>query len=303
LSRPPALPRFRGSIVALATPFDDSPAREVDFTAFRGLIEYQLERESDGLVIGGTTGESATLTHRERIALIEYACSVVRKRVPVIAGVGSSSTRATCETACEAQRAGADGLLVVTPSYNRPGQEGLAAHYHAVASATGLPLVLYNVPARTAVDLLPATVAEIARANPTVVAIKEASNSLERIHELVALGSIDVLCGDDRWIADAMEIGAVGLIGVVSNLVPEMVSRLVHSFDEGSASSDRARAPAFVESLTPLIRALGLETNPTPLKAALAHAGLCRGTLRLPLVPIRPENQKRLEEALAFVGL
>jgi 4-hydroxy-tetrahydrodipicolinate synthase len=289
-------------IVALATPFDDSPAREIDFAAFRGLIDFQLERGSDGLVVGGTTGESATLTHRERLALVEFACGVVRKRVPVIAGVGSSSTRATCETAYEAQRAGADGLLVVTPSYNRPSQEGLAAHYHEVASATRLPLVLYNVPARTAVDLLPSTVAEIAAANPTVVAIKEASNSLERIHELVALGSIDVLCGDDRWIADALEIGAVGLIGVVSNVVPDMVSQLVHSFDGGDGD-DRARAPGFVESLTPLIRALGLETNPTPLKAALEHTGLCRGALRLPLVPLRPENRKRLEEALAFIGL
>jgi 4-hydroxy-tetrahydrodipicolinate synthase len=291
---------FRGSIVALATPFAATSEREIDFSAFCSLIEFQLERGCDGLVIGGTTGEAATLTERERVALFEFATGVVRKRVPVIAGIGSSSTRATCKLAREALRVGVDGLLVVTPSYNRPSQEGLVAHYAEIACATHLPLVLYNVPARTAVDLLPATVARIAAANPTVVAIKEASNSLERIHELVALGSIDVLCGDDRWIADALEMGAVGLIGVVSNLVPEMVWQLVHSFDEGS---DRSNAPGYVESLTPLIRALGLETNPTPLKAALAHTGLCGEAMRLPLVPISEENRKRLEEALAFVGL
>jgi len=291
---------FRGSIVALATPFAPSPEREIDFAAFRSLIEFQLDRGCDGLVIGGTTGEAATLTERERVALFEFAAGVVRKRVPVIAGIGSSSTRATCALAREALQVGVDGLLAVTPSYNRPSQEGLVAHYAEVAAATRLPLVLYNVPARTAVDLLPATVARIAAANPSVVAIKEASNSLERIHELIELGSIDVLCGDDRWIADALEMGAAGLIGVVSNLVPEMVWQLVHSFDEGG---DRSNAPGYVESLTPLIRALGLETNPTPLKAALAHTGLCGGAMRLPLVPISEENRKRLEEALAFVGL
>jgi 4-hydroxy-tetrahydrodipicolinate synthase len=288
---------FHGSLVAMPTPFRDGG---VDHAAFRRLTERQIAGGSDGLVVSGTTGESATLSAVERIALFEYAAGTVHGRVPVIAGVGSSDTRVACELARNAASVGADGLLVSTPSYSRPSQEGLRRHFGEIAAATELPLCLYNVPSRTAVDLLPATIAAIQAECPRVVAIKEAATSLARMKELVALGTLDVLAGEDAWIADGMQLGAVGVVGVVANLVPKEVATLVHAFD---ATDDPPQAPKLVEFLAPLIQALFLESNPAPLKAALARLGLCREDLRLPLVPVSDGTRKRIEGALSAGGL
>jgi 4-hydroxy-tetrahydrodipicolinate synthase len=287
---------FRGSLVALPTPFRDG---RVDFPAFRRLIEFQLGGGSDGLVAAGSTGEAATLTARERLSVIEFCAGTADGRARVLAGVGASDTRVACELALGAERAGADGLLVSTPAYNKPQQRGLVAHFGAVASVSRLPLVLYNIPGRTGVDLLPSTVNAIARAHSNVTAIKEAGTSLERVKELVALDALDVLAGEDAWITDALHLGAVGVVGVAANVAPKLVAELVH----GLLSGDESRTPALAEKLAPLVTALFAETNPAPLKAALEMMGLCSGELRLPLVPVEDTTRSRLRTALAGVGL
>lgn len=282
---------FRGSLVALPTPFRDG---RVDYPALRKLVEFQIESGSQGLVAAGSTGEAATLTPRERLGVIEFCAGTADGRVPLLAGVGASDTRVACELALAAERAGADGLLVSTPAYNKPQQRGLVAHFGAIAGTSTLPLVLYNIPSRTGVDLLPATVAEIARRNANVIAIKEAGTSLERVRELVALDAVDVLVGEDAWITDAIHLGAVGVVGVAANVVPKLVAELV---GELLARKER-RAPALAERLAPLVAALFAETNPAPLKAALAEMGLCSEELRLPLVPIEDGTRSRLLAAL-----
>jgi 4-hydroxy-tetrahydrodipicolinate synthase len=287
--------QFRGSLVALPTPFRDG---RVDFTGFRRLIEFQLENGTNGLVAAGSTGEAATLTPRERLSVIEFCAGTVDGRVPVLGGVGASDTRVACELALGAERAGADGLLVSTPAYNKPQQRGLVAHFSAIAAASTLPLVLYNIPSRTGVDLLPATVQTIARAQRNVVAIKEAGTSLERVKELVMLDCVDVLAGEDAWIADAIHLGAVGVVGVAANVVPRLAAELIR----GLLSKDEREAPALAESLAPLITALFAETNPAPLKAALELMGLCGGELRLPLVPIEEGTRSKLRAALRHAG-
>ena len=287
---------FRGSWVALPTPFRNG---QIDHAGLARLIEFQIQGGSDGLVAAGSTGESVALTPRERVAVIEFTAGVARGRLPVLAGIGSSETRLACELALSSERVGAAGLLVSTPAYNRPQQRGLARHFAAIAGTSSLPIVLYNIPSRTGVDLLPATVRAIAAESPSVVAIKEASASLERIGELVRLDALDVLCGEDAWIADSIHAGAVGVIGVLANVVPARVRELVHSLLGG----DARRAPGIVEELAPLVRALFLETNPVPVKAALELMGLCSSEVRLPLVPLEPENLDKLERALLQAGV
>lgn len=287
---------FHGSLVALPTPFRDG---RLDFAALRGLIEFQLANGTDGLVVAGTTGEAATLTTRERLSVIEFSVGIVDGRVPVIAGAGASDTRVACELTLAAERAGANGLLVSTPPYNRPQQRGLVAHFSRLAGLTHLPVVLYNIPSRTGVDLQPASVAAIARAHPNVIAIKEAGTSLERVQELVALGAVDVLLGEDGWIVDGLHRGALGVVGVAANLAPKLVANLVHSLLERKGEG----APAHVERLAPLVSALFLETNPAPLKAALERMGLCSGELRLPLVPVEDATRAKLHDAMRHAGV
>ena len=281
---------FHGSIVALPTPFQDGA---IDFRRFGQLIERQIAAGSHGLVIAGTTGEAATLDEGERQALFEYAVGITRARVPVIAGVGTNATRSSTRMARRAEEAGVDGCLVVTPYYNKPTQAGLELHFRAVAEATRLPIVLYNVPARTCVDLLPATTLALAEL-PNVVAIKEATTPA-RVGELARSGAIDVLCGEDAWIADGMHAGACGVVGVVANVVPRRVVELLAALER----EDEASAAHQVEELAPLVRALFRETNPAPLKHALAVLELCAEELRAPLVPVGPETASEVERTLA----
>lgn len=288
--------RFAGSYAAIPTPFRDG---ELDFDALRRLVHHQIQGQSRGIVVAGTTGESATLRPTERGALISFVAGLARGRLDVVAGVGTNDTRTSCELAREAVEAGADALLVVTPYYNRPNQRGLLRHFSDVADAVEAPIVLYNVPARTAVDLLPQTVAELARRHRNVVAIKEASGALERVSALAALGSVDVLCGEDALLREFMEHGATGLIGVVTNLVPALVAELCAAC---GPTGDPARAAELSALIAPLIHALHLETNPAPVKAACASLGLCSSELRPPMVPLEPQNARRLEQALAEVG-
>jgi len=281
--------RFRGSLVAIVTPFRDG---EIDFEAFRELVEWHLESGTDGLVVAGTTGEGATLDSGERTRLFRAAVEHARGRIPVLAGVGTNSTRTTIEHAREAEACGVDGLLVVTPYYNRPTPRGLVLHFSAVAEAARTPIVLYNVPSRTGVDMVPEVVAEVATRYRHVVAVKEALPSLERVKRLVAETQADVLCGDDASIADFMGLGAVGVIGVVNNVVPKKVAALVRAAVPGG---DSALAANLVEDVAPLVRDVFLETNPGPVKAALAMLGRCRDELRLPLAPMVESNRRKLE--------
>jgi len=287
---------FAGSLVALPTPFR---GEHVDFAALQRLVEFQIEQGTDGLVAAGSTGEGVALGHAERLSVIEFCAGAAAGHVPVIAGVGGSDTRGVCELGRAAEQAGASGLLCSTPPYNRPPQRGLEQHFGALASCTHLPVVLYNIPSRTGVDLLPATVGTLAARHANVVAIKEAGTSLERVKQLVALDQVDVLIGEDTWIVDGLQLGAAGVIGVVANVAPRQVAELVN----GLLAGETERAPAQVEALAPLIAALFLESNPAPLKAALEILGLCSGELRLPLVPIEDGTRAALRAALRHAGL
>lgn len=289
---------FQGSYVALPTPFRGP---DVDWSTLRTLVEFHARRGTDGIVVCGTTGESATLTDDERRALIETTIALARGRMPVIAGVGTNCTRTTIEHARFASQAGANGLLVVTPYYNRPTQRGLVLHYSAVAEAVDKPIVLYNVPSRTAVDLSPEVVRELATRFAHVVAVKEALASTERVKRLVGETPVGVLCGDDASIADFVNCGAVGTIGVINNIVPEKIAELVRCAVPGSNS---VRAAELAEYIQPLAQDLFIESNPVPVKAALAlmMPGFS-DQVRLPLAPLTDANRKKLRATMASYGL
>lgn len=291
--------RFEGCMTALVTPMRDG-ATQVDLEAMTRLVEWQLASGVDGLVPVGTTGESATLSVEEHLAVIRHVVQVVAGRVPVIAGAGGNSTAEAIALSQAAQAAGADALLHVTPYYNRPTQEGLFRHYEAIAAATALPVILYNVPARTSCDLLPETVERLA-AFPTIVAIKEATGSLPRATELMARvgGRIALLSGDDPTTFPLYAVGARGVISVVSNVAPADMAAMWDAVVAG----DWLRARALHMRLRTLIAALGMETNPIPVKAAAALLGRIRNELRLPLVPAQPATTEALRAQLAALEL
>ena len=273
--------QLSGCITALATPFDDAGALE--WNSWLRLIRQQLEGGVRGLVVAGSTGEAAMLTSEEFTALIRSAVDAVAGRVPVLAGAGLSGTAATLEQCRRARGAGADGLLVATPPYVRPTQEGLRRHYEAVAEALDAPIVLYNVPPRTGVDLLPETTAALT-ADPRIAGIKEAVSDPDRMAALLALRSARfcVLSGDDGSACEAQLAGADGVVSVASNVVPAACARL----SEAARAGDAPAARALDAELGPLYRALSLEPNPIPLKAILAELGACADRLRLPLLSL-----------------
>jgi 4-hydroxy-tetrahydrodipicolinate synthase len=290
--RVPAM--FSGSITALATPFHD--AGEVDFSALERLVQRQLERGTAALVIAGTTGESASFRAGEFERVLGAVVGQVAGQIPVIAGTGSASTDRTVEQTRLAQRLGADAVLVVTPYYVKPSQVGLIAHFRAVADATDLPVVLYNVPSRTAVDMQPATVAELA-GHDRIIALKEAVGRMDRIDALKeACGeSFTLLSGDDPSCLDAMRHGASGVISVASNVVPELFGELTGL----AGRAEWAAAEALASRLRRLLEVLAVDTNPVPVKWALQEMGLCSGHPRLPLVSLAPEFRPAVREALA----
>lgn len=286
-----------GSFVALPTPFAGDT---LDTAALERLIEFHVREGSDGLVAVGTTGEGATLSDYERRSVIELCVERARGRLPVIAGVGTNNTAQSRELCRFAASVGASAVLAVTPYYNRPTQRGLLAHFGALAEASELGIVLYNVPARTGCDLKPATVAEIRAAHPNVVAIKEASNSLQRARELRETSDIALIAGEDGLIAEFMGLGAIGVIGVVANIAPRAVAELCRVARPGG---DAVRTAELVAYLQPLVRDLFIETNPAPVKAALALMELCPAQVRLPLVELEPANHARLHASLSEAGL
>jgi len=284
---------FSGSIVAIVTPMH--PDGSIDWPAWERVLALQLAAGTSGVVVGGTTGESATLSNEDLLGLLERARARLRGRAALIAGAGTSSTAQTVERAHLLSAAGVDALLVVTPAYNRPTQEGLYRHFEAVAAASSVPVVLYNVPSRTAVDMLPATVARLAKL-PRIVAVKEAVASVERVRELLALvpQSFRVLSGDDASAVAAMAHGARGVISVTANLVPKAMAQLVAAALKG----DREEVQRREEPLRALHEALFLETNPIPVKWAMAQRGLIQSGLRLPLTELSEPLRARVRAAL-----
>lgn len=288
---------FEGTATALVTPFTKD---KVDENALEKLIEYQLNGGVDALVLLGTTGESATITQSERRQIIELAKSKIAGKIPLIVGAGSNDTRHAIELCKEAQMLGADGLLIVTPYYNKCTQEGLVMHYSAIANATSLPIILYNVPSRTGVNLLPSTFKQIVDDNKNVVAIKEASSNMSQIMDCIRLasGKALVYSGDDALTVPTMAMGAMGVISVASNLLPKEMTAMTRS----ALSGDFARASKLQLALLPLINALFCEVNPIPIKQALALKGLCHPDMRLPLSNMSDKNITKLKDILKNFG-
>ncbi len=288
---------FGGTITALVTPFRDG---RVDEDAFRRLIDWQIGQGVQGIVPCGTTGESATLSHGEHNRVIDIAVDEARGRVPVIAGTGSNATAEAVRLTRHAKEAGADGALLITPYYNKPTQEGLYRHYKAVAEEAKFPLVLYNVPGRTGCNLLPETVARLADL-PEVVGIKEATGDLKQVSDVIELcgDRLAVLSGDDFTVLPLLSLGGQGVISVLSNVVPADVAAMVAAFEAG----DLLRAREHHFRTMPVARALFLETNPIPVKTALALMGRIGPEMRLPLSRIQEGNEKKLAAVLRDYGL
>jgi len=289
---------FHGSIVALVTPMDKDG--KIDFDALRRLVEFHLASGTHAIVIAGTTGESVTLGDDEFRPLLGKVVEQVDSRIPVLAGTGSPDTAKAIKHARIAAGLGADGALVVTPYYNRPMQSGLLAHYHAIADATEIPIVIYNVPSRTTVDIKPETVAELA-GRDEIVAIKEALPDMERIRVLVDLcgDSLAVLSGDDPSCLDAMRQGAIGVVSVAANVVPGMFSDMC-----GYASDKNWQAAVEIdENLRHLYGILALEANPIPVKWALHRMAYCGPGIRLPLLPLNEKYHETIEQGLKALGL
>jgi len=288
---------FYGCGTALVTPFKGN---RIDFDALEGLIDWQLDCGADAIVVLGTTGEPATVTDSERSAIVECAAARCLHRAPLVVGAGSNDTRRAVAQSIEAQRLGADALLVVTPYYNKASRAGLIGHYNAVADSVDIPIIMYNVPARTGVNLDADTVAELAK-HPNLCAVKEASGSLRQMTDLArACGEgIAIYCGNDDQVPPAMALGARGVISVAANLIPGVMSEMVSDWLRGEP---KKCLEAQLEYL-PLIRLLFDEVSPIPVKAALALMGRIENTLRLPLCPLDADKEEQLRRALKRVGL
>ncbi|GBE34622.1 4-hydroxy-tetrahydrodipicolinate synthase [bacterium BMS3Bbin06] len=288
---------FEGSMVAIVTPFKDG---KIDEEAFSELIEWHIAEGTDAIVPCGTTGESATLEYDEHYRVIEIAIKTVNKRLPVIAGTGANSTDETITLTGRAKELGADGALLVAPYYNKPTQEGVYRHYRAVAESVDLPLVLYNVPGRTAINISPSTVARLAEIE-NIVAIKEASANMRQVSDIIRLCGerITVLSGDDFTIYPIMMLGGRGVISVSANVLPKALSELCAACNRG----DFKRAREIHYMVEPLNAAMFIETNPIPVKTALSMMGKIREEFRLPLCEMAEGNRKKLKDVLESYNL
>ena len=288
---------FKGSIVAIVTPFKRG---EVDEEGYRDLIDFQIDNGTGAIVPCGTTGESATLSMAEHGRVIDIALNAVKGRVPVIAGAGGNSTHEAIQLTKHAKEAGADATLQVTPYYNKPTQEGLYQHFKAIADAVPLPQVIYNVPGRTGVNMLPETVARLAEL-PEVVAIKEASGNLGQMAEILKLAGdkITLLSGDDNLTLPVLALGGKGVISVIANIVPKDSADMVKAWEDGEIN----KARELFYKLLPLSQAMFYESNPIPVKTSLSLMGKIDGEMRLPLAPMSSTNRERLVKVLKDYGL
>ncbi len=289
---------FKGSIVAIATPFKNG---RIDETALKKLVEFQIKNGTSGIVPCGTTGESPTLSTAEHEWVIELCIKFVNKRIPIIAGTGSNSTEEAVSLTKHAAQAGADGALIVSPYYNKPTQKGLYLHFKEIAHNVDIPIILYNIAGRTGVNIEPATIAKLANDCKNIIGVKEASGSLEQMAVIKNLCGDRFLLfsGDDALTLPVLSIGGLGVISVLANIVPREVADLIHSFENG----DIKKAQKIHNKLLPLVKAVFLETNPIPVKTAMGLMGLCMGDLRLPLCSMSDENLDKLKKALREYGL
>ncbi len=288
---------FKGSMVAIVTPFKNG---KVDEKALGDLIEFHLKSGTDVIVPCGTTGESATLSHEEHHRVVEFTVRTVNKRVPVVAGAGSNSTEETIDLAKYAKKAGADGALLITPYYNKPTQEGLYQHFKKVAESVDIPVILYNVPGRTGVNMLPATVARL-RTIKNIVGLKEATGDMKQVSEIIRLcgRDFDVLSGDDFTTLPLLCLGGVGAISVTANVVPADAAGMFDAFFAGKMGE----ALKFHYKMEPLHGAMFIETNPIPVKTSLALMGKITEEFRLPLCPMADVNKEKLKKSLKDYGL
>ena len=293
------MPIFKGAGVAIVTPFTQDD--KVNFEELGKMIDFQIAGGTDAIIICGTTGESSTLTHEEHDACIKFAVEHTAGRVPVIAGTGSNSTAEAIRLSTHAQNNGADALLLVTPYYNKATQKGLIQHYTAIANSVDLPIILYNVPSRTGVNILPQTAVTLAKNVKNIVALKEASGNISQVAELAALadGCIDIYSGNDDQVVPLLSLGGVGVISVLSNVMPKLTHDMVMSYLNGDVKLSRQ----LQLSVMNLNKALFCEVNPIPVKEALNMMGWNAGAVRSPLCEMEPQHKELLRKELAAMKL
>ena len=290
---------FTGAGVALITPMNEDGS--VNYEKLRELLEFHVANKTDAIIICGTTGEASTLSDEEHLECIRFACEVINKRIPVIAGTGSNCTQSAIELSKEAEKSGVDGLLLVTPYYNKATQNGLKAHYKAIAKEVNVPIILYNVPSRTGTRLAPQTVVDLCHEVPNIVGVKDATGDISEVAELMSLakGTVDVYSGNDDQIVPVLSLGGIGVISVLSNILPKETHDMVASYLEG----DVAKSCEMQLKYFDLVKALFCEVNPIPVKKALNLMGMEVGSLRLPLTEMEDANAKRLEEEMRKAGV
>ncbi|MBI4844968.1 MAG: 4-hydroxy-tetrahydrodipicolinate synthase [Candidatus Omnitrophica bacterium] len=289
---------FNGSMVAIVTPFKDG---KLDEDTLKRLVEFHVKSKTKALVPCGTTGDSATLSLAEHERVIELVVDTADKRIPVIAGTGSNNTTEAVRLTKHAKEAGADAALLIAPYYNRPTQKGLYLHFKQIAESVDIPLILYNIAARTAVNIEPETIAQLAHEFKNIIGVKEASGNLEQMARIKYLcpKEFALISGDDALTLPVLSIGGVGVISVVANIVPQDVAKMVDNFEKGNLK----KAQEIYYKLLPLIKSMFLETNPICVKTAMEMLGMCEPGLRLPLCPMNEENVKKLNNALVEYGL
>lgn len=290
---------FKGSGVALVTPFQKDGA--VDYDKLRELVDFHCSHGTDAIIICGTTGEASTLTHEEHLECIRVCVEQTAGRLPVIAGTGSNCTNTAIYLSQEAEKLGADALLVVTPYYNKATQNGLIAHYTAVANSVKLPIIMYNVPGRTGCNIQPQTAVTLARNVENIVAIKEASGNISQVAKLMSLadGCIDLYSGNDDQVIPLLSLGGLGVISVTANVIPQETHDMVQKYLDG----DTAGAAKAQLDVIPLSDAMFCEVNPIPVKKAVELCGLCDCTVRMPLTELEPENCVKLKKAMSDYGI
>ena len=290
---------FEGAGVALVTPFKENG--EVNYEKLEEIVEEQIAGGTDAIIACGTTGEASTMTHEEHLDVIEYICRVTKKRIPVVAGTGSNCTETAVYLSAEAEKRGADGLLLVSPYYNKATQKGLMAHFTAVADAVKIPVILYNIPGRTGVTIKPETIAALCRDVDNIVGVKEASGNFSAIATLMSLsdGKVDLYSGNDDQIVPLLSLGGKGVISVLSNVAPRQTHDICASYFAGDVKTSASLQLKAI----PLITELFSEVNPIPVKAAMNMMGKGVGPLRMPLTEMEPQNQEKLKKAMADYGI
>ncbi len=290
---------FKGAGVAIVTPMKTNG--DVDYEKLKGLLEFQIKEGTDAIIACGTTGEASTLTHEEHLDVIKYCVEVVAGRIPVIAGTGSNCTETAIFLSQKAQEYGADGLLIVSPYYNKATQNGLYVHFKAIADAVTIPVILYNVPSRTGCNILPETIVRLCREVKNIVGVKEASGNISQIAHLAAIAGddVDFYSGNDDQIVPILSLGGKGVISVLSNVAPRQTHEICAKFFAGDVEGSRKMQLDALE----LVNALFCEVNPIPVKKALQLMGTMEGAIRMPLTEMEPKNVERLEAAMKEYGI